>query len=112
MVRQHERRRIKWVDRQVSDGTDLVEHAQLLNHLALGVKHVQVAHNKPVVLGFQATEKPKIGRDGKWHLNLGEAAPAALKSVRNKVGIIVMFRSLFALLSNENNSAMIRLNRS
>ena len=72
-----------WLDMQVPDGTDWVEfmlnipdnadkHLRgVMNHIALGVPSVQKAdqqlqdsHLLPIA------EKPKIGRDGKWQLNL------------------------------------------
>jgi len=72
---------IKWVDMQVPDGTDWLEYMLgsqnpspksrgVLNHLALGVKDIQAAESKLVAHGFQPSEQPKVGRDGKWQLNL------------------------------------------
>ncbi len=71
-----------WVDMQVPDGTDWIEymlnvprnadHGTLgvMNHIALGVADIQAAEQKLLANGWKAAEKPKIGRDGKWQLNL------------------------------------------
>ncbi len=73
-----------WVAMQVPDGTDWVEYMLnvpenadkhtlgVMNHISLGVVSVKAAEKQlekaGVVLG--AEEQPKIGRDGKWQLNL------------------------------------------
>jgi catechol 2,3-dioxygenase-like lactoylglutathione lyase family enzyme len=73
-----------WVAMQVPDGTDWVEYMLnisdnadkhtlgVMNHISLGVVSVKAAKEQlekaGVVLG--AEEQPKIGRDGKWQLNL------------------------------------------
>ena len=71
-----------WVDMQVPDGTDWIEymlkvpenatHKQLgvMNHIALGVPDIHAAREQLVKNGWKGTEEPKIGRDGKWQLNL------------------------------------------
>jgi catechol 2,3-dioxygenase-like lactoylglutathione lyase family enzyme len=71
-----------WVDMQVPDGTDWIEymlkvpdnatHKQLgvMNHIALGVPDIHAAQQQLVKNGWKGTEEPKIGRDGKWQLNL------------------------------------------
>ena len=71
-----------WVDMQVPDGTDWIEymlkvpdnatHKQLgvMNHIALGVPDIHVAQAQLIKNGWKGTEEPKIGRDGKWQLNL------------------------------------------
>lgn len=72
---------IKWVDMRVSDGTDWIEYMLgnvnpsvktrgVMNHMALGVPNIQAADKKVVDHGFKPGEQPKIGRDGKWQLNL------------------------------------------
>jgi catechol 2,3-dioxygenase-like lactoylglutathione lyase family enzyme len=69
-----------WVDMRVPDGTDWLEymlnvHSRLprtmgvMHHLALGVPSVERAAATLAERGMH-TEKPKIGRDGKWQLNL------------------------------------------
>jgi catechol 2,3-dioxygenase-like lactoylglutathione lyase family enzyme len=73
-----------WVAMQVPDGTDWVEYMLnvpdnadkrtlgVMNHISLGVVSVKAAQEQlekaGVVLGVE--EQPKIGRDGKWQLNL------------------------------------------
>ena len=71
-----------WVDMQVPDGTDWIEymlkvpenatHKQLgvMNHIALGVPDIHAAQQQLMKNGWKGTEEPKIGRDGKWQLNL------------------------------------------
>jgi catechol 2,3-dioxygenase-like lactoylglutathione lyase family enzyme len=71
-----------WVDMQVPDGTDWIEymlkvpenatHKQLgvMNHIALGVPDIYAAQQQLIKNGWKGTEEPKIGRDGKWQLNL------------------------------------------
>jgi catechol 2,3-dioxygenase-like lactoylglutathione lyase family enzyme len=71
-----------WVSLQVPDGTDWVEfmvnvsptadHHTLgvMNHIALGVPDIQAAKAQLIKNGWKSTEEPKIGRDGKWQLNL------------------------------------------
>jgi catechol 2,3-dioxygenase-like lactoylglutathione lyase family enzyme len=71
-----------WVDMQVPDGTDWIEymlkvpdnatHKQLgvMNHIALGVPDIHAAQQQLIKNGWKSTEEPKIGRDGKWQLNL------------------------------------------
>jgi catechol 2,3-dioxygenase-like lactoylglutathione lyase family enzyme len=72
-----------WVDMQVPDGTDWLEYMLnvspnadkkelgVMNHIALGVANIKSATERlrednavPIL------EEPKIGRDGKWQLNL------------------------------------------
>ena len=71
-----------WVDMQVPDGTDWIEYMLnvpsnagkhtlgVMNHIALGVPNVRAAANQLERSGVKLTEQPKIGRDGKWQLNL------------------------------------------
>ena len=71
-----------WVDLQVSDGTDWIEYMLgvpenadkhtlgVMNHIALGVPDIKVAAEQLKKNGAKLTEEPKIGRDGKWQLNL------------------------------------------
>jgi catechol 2,3-dioxygenase-like lactoylglutathione lyase family enzyme len=69
-----------WVDMQVPDGKDWLEYMVNVhstspkslgvnNHLALGVPSVAAGYKTILARGFTA-EEPKIGRDGKWQLNL------------------------------------------
>jgi catechol 2,3-dioxygenase-like lactoylglutathione lyase family enzyme len=75
---------VNWVDMRVPDGDDWLEYMLRVtipspksrgvnNHIALGVTDIQAA-NKVIVSRMPTlTEKPKIGRDGKWQLNLYDA---------------------------------------
>ena len=71
-----------WVDMQVPDGTDWIEYMLgvspnashktlgVMNHIALGVPDIHAAEQQLIKNGFKPGEEPKIGRDGKWQLNL------------------------------------------
>jgi catechol 2,3-dioxygenase-like lactoylglutathione lyase family enzyme len=71
-----------WVSLQVPDGTAWVEFMVnvpgnadqrlrgIMNHIALGVPDIQAAREQLVKDGVHLTEEPKLGRDGKWQLNL------------------------------------------
>ncbi|HTQ54079.1 MAG TPA: VOC family protein [Bryobacteraceae bacterium] len=72
--------RTDWVDMRVPEGTDWLEYMLnvhnpsprtlgVMNHLALGVPDIQAGYRAVVARGLNP-EKPKIGRDGKWQLNL------------------------------------------
>ncbi len=69
-----------WVDMRVPDGTDWLEYMLnvkdpsprllgIVHHFSLGVPSVQAAYDTVVARGWKP-EKPQIGRDGKWQLNL------------------------------------------
>lgn len=72
----------EWVDMQVPDGTDWIEYMLnvsptadkrelgVMNHIALGVPDIHAAEKQLRTNGWNGTEKPQIGRDGKWQLNL------------------------------------------
>jgi catechol 2,3-dioxygenase-like lactoylglutathione lyase family enzyme len=71
-----------WVDMQVPDGTDWIEYMLnvpanadkrelgVMNHIALGVPDIHEAEKQLIKNGWKPGEKPQIGRDGKWQLNL------------------------------------------
>jgi catechol 2,3-dioxygenase-like lactoylglutathione lyase family enzyme len=71
-----------WVSMQVPDGTDWIEymlnvpanadkHALgVMNHIALGVPDIHAAEAQLRKNGWTGTEEPKIGRGGKWQLNV------------------------------------------
>jgi hypothetical protein len=71
-----------WVAMQVPDGTDWIEYMLnisltadrhtlgVMNHIALGVTDIRETQKKLVANGWKLREEPKIGRDGKWQLNL------------------------------------------
>ena len=71
-----------WVAMQVPDGTDWLEYMLNIpanadrhtlgveNHISLGVTDIHVAYKQLVANGWKPTEEPRMGRDGKWQLNL------------------------------------------
>ncbi|HEX9144074.1 MAG TPA: VOC family protein, partial [Candidatus Binatia bacterium] len=71
-----------WVSLQVPDGTDWIEFMVnvaenadqrlrgIMNHIALGVTDIHEAAKQLQRNGVQLTEEPKLGRDGKWQLNI------------------------------------------
>jgi catechol 2,3-dioxygenase-like lactoylglutathione lyase family enzyme len=71
-----------WVAMQVPDGTDWVEYMLnipstadhhtlgVMNHISLGVADIKRAQEKLGKNGLEISETPKMGRDGKWQLNL------------------------------------------
>ncbi len=71
-----------WEALQVPDGTDWVEFMLnvsadadkhtlgVMNHIALGVPDIHAAQKQLLTNGMKLTEEPKIGRDGKWQLNV------------------------------------------
>ena len=71
---------VDWVDMRVPDGSDWLEYMLnvrnpsprtlgVMHHFALGVPDIHAAYQEAVGRGYKA-EEPKIGRDGKWQLNL------------------------------------------
>jgi catechol 2,3-dioxygenase-like lactoylglutathione lyase family enzyme len=74
--------RTDWVDMRVPDGTDWLEYMLnvknpnpktlgVMNHMALGTPSCEKSYEKLVARGMDLKgQKPKIGRDGKWQLNL------------------------------------------
>jgi lactoylglutathione lyase len=72
--------RVDWVAMRVPEGRDWLEYMLnvqnptprtlgVMHHLALGVPSVKTAYKTVARRGYMA-EQPKIGRDGKWQLNL------------------------------------------
>jgi len=71
-----------WVAMQVPDGTDWIEYMLnvsptaskhtlgVMNHIALGVTDIHATQQHILANGAKPTEEPKVGRDGKWQLNL------------------------------------------
>ena len=71
-----------WVNMQVPDGTDWIEYMLnvpanadhhtlgVMNHIALGVPDIHAAEEQLRKNGWSGNEQPKIGRGGKWQLNL------------------------------------------
>jgi catechol 2,3-dioxygenase-like lactoylglutathione lyase family enzyme len=73
--------RTDWVDMRVPDGTDWLEYMLnvhnpspkqlgVMHHLALGVDSIQEGYKTVLARGLTPPQPPKIGRDGKWQLNL------------------------------------------
>jgi catechol 2,3-dioxygenase-like lactoylglutathione lyase family enzyme len=74
-----------WVAMQVPEGTDWVEYMLnisptadkrtlgVMNHISLGVPDIHAVEAQIVQAGIKPSEEPKIGRDGKWQLNLYDA---------------------------------------
>lgn len=74
-----------WVAMQVPDGTDWVEYMLnisadaskrtlgVMNHIALGVPDIHVIQAELDKIGVKYPEPPKIGRDGKYQLNIYDA---------------------------------------
>ena len=72
----------QWVAMQVPDGTDWIEYMLRIppdankhtigvnNHIALGVVDIHETEKRLIADGWKPTERPKVGRDGKWQLNL------------------------------------------
>jgi catechol 2,3-dioxygenase-like lactoylglutathione lyase family enzyme len=73
--------RIDWMDMKVPEGTDWLEYMLnvrnptpktlgVMHHLALGVPSVEAGHKTLLGREMPIAQPPKIGRDGKWQLNL------------------------------------------
>jgi len=73
--------RTDWVDMRVPEGTDWLEYMLnvhdpdprvlgIMHHFALGTPSVDGSYKILLKRGLKTTEAPKIGRDGKWQLNL------------------------------------------
>src|SRR5580700_9523584 len=74
-----------WVAMQVPEGTDWVEYMLnisptadkhtlgVMNHISLGVPDIHAISDAVTKAGIKLTEQPKIGRDGKWQLNIYDA---------------------------------------
>jgi catechol 2,3-dioxygenase-like lactoylglutathione lyase family enzyme len=72
---------LSWVDMRAPDGDDWIEYMLgnnnptvqtrgVMNHLALGVTSIQAPYHQVLDRGYKPAQPPKIGRDGKWQLNL------------------------------------------
>ena len=71
-----------WVSMQVPEGVDWLEFMVnvapdadqrlrgIMNHIAIGTTDIHAMQKKLTDNGVKLTEQPKIGRDGKWQLNL------------------------------------------
>ena len=76
--------RTDWIDMRVPDGSDWLEYMLnarnpsqrtlgVMNHMALGVPSVAEGYKTVLARGLTPPQPPKIGRDGKWQLNLYDA---------------------------------------
>jgi catechol 2,3-dioxygenase-like lactoylglutathione lyase family enzyme len=72
---------VNWVDMRVPNGSDWLEYMLnvrnpsvrargVMNHFSLGVDRIQPAYKTVLARGYTPMQPPKIGRDGKWQLNL------------------------------------------
>jgi catechol 2,3-dioxygenase-like lactoylglutathione lyase family enzyme len=71
-----------WVAMEVPNGTTWLEYMLnisptadhhtlgVMNHISLGVTDIKAADARLIKNGWKPTEEPKLGRDGKWQLNL------------------------------------------
>ena len=71
-----------WVAMEVPNGTNWLEYMLnisptadhhtlgVMNHISLGVVDIKVADARLIKNGWKPTEEPKLGRDGKWQLNV------------------------------------------
>ena len=85
-----------WVALQVPDGTDWVEYMLrispsankhtlgVMNHIALGVTDIHAIQSQLDKIGVKYPEPPKIGRDGKWQLNLYDAEDTRIEFMEFK----------------------------
>jgi lactoylglutathione lyase len=73
--------RTDWVDMRVPEGTDWLEYMLnvrnpsprtlgVMHHLALGVPNVAASYKDLLDQDVKVQQEPKVGRDGKWQLNL------------------------------------------
>lgn len=73
--------RTDWLDMRVPEGTDWLEYMMnvrnptpktlgVMHHLALGVPSVDAGYKTLLQREMKIAQPPKIGRDGKWQLNL------------------------------------------
>jgi catechol 2,3-dioxygenase-like lactoylglutathione lyase family enzyme len=73
--------RTDWVAMRVPDGPDWFEYMLnvhspdprtlgVMNHMGLGVPSVEAGYKTVMARGLTPEQGPKIGRDGKWQLNL------------------------------------------
>ncbi len=77
---------VDWFDRRTVNGPDWIEYMLrapsnaplrergVINHFSLGVYHMHAVYRTLVARGWKPTQKPQIGLDGKWQLNLYTAA--------------------------------------
>jgi catechol 2,3-dioxygenase-like lactoylglutathione lyase family enzyme len=71
-----------WVAMEVPNGANWLEYMLnisatadhhtlgVMNHISLGVTDIKAADARLIRNGWKPTEEPKLGRDGKWQLNV------------------------------------------
>jgi catechol 2,3-dioxygenase-like lactoylglutathione lyase family enzyme len=71
-----------WVAMEVPNGTNWLEYMLnisptadhhtlgVMNHISLGVIDIKTADARLIQNGWKPSEEPKLGRDGKWQLNV------------------------------------------
>jgi catechol 2,3-dioxygenase-like lactoylglutathione lyase family enzyme len=71
-----------WVAMEVPNGANWLEYMLnisptadhhtlgVMNHISLGVTDIKAADSRLIKNGWKPTEEPKLGRDGKWQLNV------------------------------------------
>jgi catechol 2,3-dioxygenase-like lactoylglutathione lyase family enzyme len=60
-----------WVEYMLNISPDASKDTLgVMNHIAIGVTDIHATEAKLIENGWKPTEQPKIGRDGKWQLNL------------------------------------------
>jgi len=60
-----------WVEYMLNVRPDADHHTLgVMNHIALGVPDIHAAQQQLIKNGWTGSEQPKLGRDGKWQLNL------------------------------------------
>jgi len=71
-----------WVAMEVPNGANWLEYMLkisstadhhtlgVMNHISLGVVDIKAADARLIKNGWKPTEEPKLGRDGKWQLNV------------------------------------------
>lgn len=88
--------RIQWLDMRVPEGSDWIEYMLgndhpsirtrgVMNHISLGVKDIHEAEKTILAHGFTPGEQPKIGRDGKWQLNLYDPDLTRVENMEFKI---------------------------
>jgi hypothetical protein len=60
-----------WLEYMLNISATADHHTQgVMNHISLGVVSIKEAEARLIKNGWKATEQPKVGRDGKWQLNV------------------------------------------
>lgn len=73
--------RTDWIQMKVPEGTDCIEYMLnvsnksrrgigIVHHLAVGVRDIRTVYQALQARAVRPLERPKVGRDGKWQLNI------------------------------------------